>query len=384
MSIARRFVLVAGGTGGHMIPADALADALAARGHAVSIVTDARGMRYPGLFSRAEVHVMPAGRPGGGMLGWLRALRDVAAGRRMAAGLYRAERPAAVVGFGGYPALPALLAAVARGVPTAIHEQNAILGRTNRLLAGRVDAIATAYEAVGRLRPGWARKVELTGNPVRAEVLSLRDRPAPRLDAAEPFRVLVTGGSQGATILSSVVPDGLALLPGPLRARLAVTHQARPEDADAARARYAEHGIAAEVATYLPDMPARLATTHLVVARAGASTIAELTAAGRPAVLVPLPGAMDDHQTANAREMTAGGGARTIAQSAFTPAALAAAIADLTASADRLEEAAALARAAGRPDAAERLADLVERLARTPTLDPVPQGQPGPLKEALA
>lgn len=383
MSLKRVFVLAAGGTGGHMVPAHALAEELRARGHAVHLISDARGVRFPGLFEGVETHIMPAGRLGGGPLGAIRALRDVWRGRRMAAGLYRRLKPAAVVGFGGYPSLPSLLAAVGRGLPAAIHEQNAVLGRTNRLLAGRVEAIATAYPTVQRIRAAHAGKVVLVGNPVREAVLALRDRPAPPLGQGGPFRVLVTGGSQGATILSTVVPDGLALLPAALRAGLQVTHQARAEDVAAARALYASHGIAAEVLTYIEDMPARLATTHLVIARAGASTIAELTAAGRPAILVPLPSAMDDHQTWNAREMAEGGGARTIAQAGFTPTALAEAVGALAASPAALAEAAALARAAGLPDAAKRLADLVERLGRTPDMDITPAPQPQ-RKEALA
>ncbi|MBU3077770.1 undecaprenyldiphospho-muramoylpentapeptide beta-N-acetylglucosaminyltransferase [Sphingomonas quercus] len=384
MRITQSFVLVAGGTGGHMVPAHALGQELIARGHGVTLITDKRGTRFPGLFEGVDVQVMRAGRVGSGPLGWLRALGDIVAGRRMAGRLYKRVKPAAVIGFGGYPALPALLAATARDIPSAIHEQNAVLGRTNRLLAPRVEAIATAYDIVQRIRPRWQGKVELVGNPVRAEVLDLRMRPAPRLEPGGPFRVLVTGGSQGATILSTVVPDGLAALPEPLRAHLSVVHQARPEDADQARARYAAHGIAAEVHTYLADMPERLAVSHLVIARAGASTIAELTAAGRPAILVPLPSAMDDHQTFNAREMAESGGARMIAQADFTPASLAAAIADMAATADTLAEAAAFARAAGRPDAVERLADLVERLGRTTDLDPLPAVPIPVRKEALA
>jgi len=378
------FVLAAGGTGGHMVPADATAQALRARGHRVVLITDARGARFPGLFEGVDVRIMPAGRLGGGILGTLRALRDVARGRRMAAGLYREARPAAVIGFGGYPALPALLAASARAIPAAIHEQNAILGRTNRLLAGRVAAIATSYERVGRLKPAYEAKVELTGNPVRAEVLRLRDAPAP-VPGDGPIHILVTGGSQGATILSTVVPDGLALLEPQIATRLRVVHQARPEDTDGARARYAANGIAAEVATYLADMPARLAIVHVVVARAGASTIAELTAAGRASILVPLPSATDDHQTANARALTDAGGGVAIPQPQFTPDAVAAAVHRLLASDDALAETAALARAAGRPDAAERLADLAERIARIPA-GPVPVAPaPAPiLKEALA
>ena len=284
------------------------------------------------------------------------------AGRAQAIELYRHQKPAAVIGFGGYPALPALLAAFKAGIPTAVHEQNAVLGRVNRLVAGRVDAIATSYANVARLKDKYRGKAHLVGNPVRDAVLALRSQPYPLLEEDGIFRVLVTGGSQGASVLSQVVPDGLSLLPIAFRRRLQVTHQARIEDIDAARAKYADLSIAAELATYLPDMPEQLAWAHLVIARAGASTLAELTCAGRPAILVPLPSATDDHQTANAREMTEAGGARTIAQTAFTPVELAKQMQRLGLDPAALQNAAGRARSCGRPDAARDLADLVENL----------------------
>ena len=369
MSVTRHFVLAAGGTGGHMMPAHALAAELARRGHRVALITDERGRRIPGLFEGTDVHVMPAGRVAGGPLGWLKALGGIRAGRAMARELYRDLRPTAVVGFGGYPALPALLAALSAGVATAVHEQNAVLGRVNRLLARRVDAIATAYPHVERLKPRYAVKTALVGNPVREEVKAIGRARFPEVSEDLPLRLLVTGGSQGATILSSVVPQGLGLLPEPTRARLRVVQQCRPEDIDAARAAYARLGIAAELTTYLEDLPAVLAETHLVVARAGASTIAELTVAGRPAILVPLPSAMDDHQTANAREMAAEGGARAVPQSAFTPARLAAEVMELAGEPEALIAAATRAKACGRPNATEDLADLIEGFGRAPVMD---------------
>ncbi len=345
-----------------MVPAAALAAELTRRGHHVALVSDERGVRFPGLFDGVQTHVLPAGRLAGGPLGWMKAGRKMLAGRSMAVELYRSFKPAAVIGFGGYPAFPALAAAFKLKIPTIVHEQNAVLGRVNRLVAGKVDAIATSYADVERLKPAHERKVHLIGNPVRDQVLELRERPYPELDGDGIFRVLVTGGSQGASILSDVVPDGLALLPPHFRARLQVTHQARPEDIDGVRQRYAEHGIPAEIATYLPDLPERLAWAHVVIARAGASTIAELTAAGRPAILVPLPSATDDHQTANAREITASGGARTIAQGAFTAQELAKQMQKLGLEPQALANAAARAKACGRPRAAAALADLVEHI----------------------
>ncbi|MFV0622839.1 undecaprenyldiphospho-muramoylpentapeptide beta-N-acetylglucosaminyltransferase [Sphingomonas sp. ac-8] len=381
---SKHYVLAAGGTGGHMVPAAALAAELTERGHRVALVSDERGVRFPGLFDGIQTHVLPAGRLSGGPVGWLRAGRQMLAGRTMAMALYDTFQPSAVIGFGGYPALPALLAAFARKLPTVIHEQNAVLGRVNRLVAGRVGAIATSYEDVQRLKPAHAAKTHLVGNPVRESVLALRDRPFPTPEEDGLFRVLVTGGSQGASILSQVVPDGLALLPVHFRRRLQVTHQARLEDIDRVRAQYAEHGIPAEIATYLPDLPERLAWSHVVIARAGASTIAELTAAGRPAILVPLPSATDDHQTVNAREITQAGGARTIPQTAFTPTELAKQIQKLGLEPQALENAAGRARSCGRPYAVRDLADLVESIDATPARPRTRSAKPAPAREALA
>lgn len=369
--MSRHFVLAAGGTGGHMVPAAALATELTRRGHRVALVSDARGVRFPGLFDDIQTHVLPAGRLAGGPVGWARASLEMWRGRAMARQLYRTFKPSAVIGFGGYPAFPALLAAFAEKIPTAVHEQNAVLGRVNRLVAGRVDAIATSYGETERLAGKYAGKTRLVGNPVREAVLALRAKPYPLLEEDGIFRVLVTGGSQGASVLSQVVPDGLAMLPVTFRRRLQVTHQARIEDIDAARAKYAEHQIAADLATYLPDMPEQLAWAHLVIARAGASTIAELTAAGRPAILVPLPGATDDHQTANAREMTKAGGARTVAQAIFTPVELAKQMQRLGLDPAALENAATRAKSVGRPQAVSDLADLVESLGAPRSALPV-------------
>ncbi|MEA3002687.1 MAG: UDP-N-acetylglucosamine--N-acetylmuramyl-(pentapeptide) pyrophosphoryl-undecaprenol [Sphingomonadales bacterium] len=372
MTFARHYVLAAGGTGGHMIPAHALAEELIRRGHRVALVTDDRGARIPGLFGGVQVHILPAGRLSGGPAGWLRAVKNIFTGRAMASRLYETFRPAAVIGFGGYPALPALLAAQRDRIPTLIHEQNAVLGRVNRLMAGRVDAIATAYPEVDRLSKGHAGKVHLVGNPVRDEVLALRDQPYPALTEDGIFRVLVTGGSQGATVLSDVVPGGLGLLPEHFRRRLQVTQQCRAEDIEEVRAKYARLGIPADLATYITDMPGKLAWTHLVIARAGASTIAELTAAGRPAILIPLPSATDDHQSSNAREMAKAGGARMIAQAGFTPVELAKQMQKLGLDPKALANAAARARAVGRPKAASDLADLVERTGRDRGDEPAP------------
>ncbi|WP_415642126.1 undecaprenyldiphospho-muramoylpentapeptide beta-N-acetylglucosaminyltransferase [Sphingomonas antarctica] len=357
---AKLFVLAAGGTGGHMVPAHALARELKDRGHKVALVTDARGSKIPGLFDGVATHVLPAGRLTGRPTSWLPGVRAIMQGRAQARALYKQRKPAAVIGFGGYPAYPALAAAFGMGVKTAVHEQNAVLGRVNRLVAARVDAIATSYPDTARVRASCEDKVRLVGNPVRAEVIAIGTRPYPAVGGT--FHLLVTGGSQGATVMSRVVPEAFALLPDNLRSRLSVVQQARAEDMDAVRARYEKLAIKAEIATYLTDLPERLAVAHLVIGRAGASTISELTAAGRPAILIPLPSAMDDHQTANAREMADAGGAIVLTEAHITPQRLADAIADLAA---RLPEAAAAALSVGRPEAVRLLADLVESLDNT-------------------
>tara|TARA_A100001391_G_scaffold41069_1_gene23381 strand:+ start:2718 stop:3896 length:1179 start_codon:yes stop_codon:yes gene_type:complete len=384
MSISRHFVLAAGGTGGHMIPAHAVAEELMARGHHVALVTDERGAKIPGIFDKAQVHVLPAGRMTKNPKSWPGALKAILAGRAMARRLNETFRPTAVVGFGGYPAMPALLAALADGVPTAVHEQNAVLGRVNRLVAGRVDAIATAYPGVERLKEKYAAKVHLIGNPVREEVKQLREEDFPALTEESVFRVLVIGGSQGASILSSVVPEGLSMLPVALRRRLQVTQQCRAEDIERVRKTYAEMEIPADLATYFNDVPEKLGWSHLVIARAGASTLAELTCAGRPAILVPLPSAMDDHQTANAREMTEAGGARTIPQARFTAVELAKQMQKMAMEPGALQNAAKRARGCGRPNAARDMADLLESIGHAPIVNDAVRVGPTPTSLNLA
>lgn len=366
------FVLAAGGTGGHMIPAHALAAELKSRGHGVMLITDERGARFPGLFGGVPVHILPAGRLGGGPIGLLKAGIAVVKGRGQAKRLYGLHRPDAVVGFGGYPAFPALLAASSLNIPTVLHEQNAVLGRVNRLLAGEAIAIGVAYDRIDHLKPRYREKAVLVGNPVRDEIARLGEEPYPPFDEFGPLRILVTGGSQGATILGRVVPAGLGLLQPALRRRLQVVQQCRPEDIERVRAQYAELGIPAELMTYIEDMAAKMGEAHLVIGRAGASTVAELTAAGRPAILVPFAAATDDHQTANAREMVKAGGARSIQEASFTPEVLARQVEVLAMDPVAMNNAAARALSVGRPHAARDLADLVERVGNG--LSPVPVG----------
>ncbi|OYZ14091.1 MAG: undecaprenyldiphospho-muramoylpentapeptide beta-N-acetylglucosaminyltransferase [Sphingomonadales bacterium 28-64-96] len=352
------YVLCAGGTGGHMVPAHCLALELMARGHKVHLVTDERGLRFPGLFPGVPVTKVEAASTG--RSGW-RSLPQVALsiwkGRSAARKLFKEMRPRAVIGFGGYPALPGLLAGLSLYLPCLIHEQNAVLGRTNRYLAPRVRAIATSFPRVRRMEGSWQRRAHFVGNPVRPEVLAARgvkfDENAARL------KLLVTGGSQGAAVLNRVVPAAVRLLPAAVRANLDITHQGRDEDAQEMLAAYRAAGIEPTIAAYFPDLPAEMASSHIVIARSGASTVAELAVMGRPSILVPLPIATDDHQADNAAALVAAGGAQMIRQQDFTPEQLAEALTGWLTDRKGLAEAAAAARAAGHPEAAIRLANLV-------------------------
>jgi UDP-N-acetylglucosamine--N-acetylmuramyl-(pentapeptide) pyrophosphoryl-undecaprenol N-acetylglucosamine transferase len=387
-AVSRHYVLAAGGTGGHLIPAFALAIELERRGHHVALITDERGAQIPGKPETLPAHILPPGRIAGlNPLGWLKGIKGVLEGRSMALRLFESFQPTAVVGFGGYPALPTMLAARSAGIPTILHEQNAVLGRVNRFFASRVDAIATSFEQVDRLDSKLDAKVTLVGNPVREEVMGLRDAPFPPFTDESLLRILVTGGSQGARVLSEVVPDGLAMLPTALRSRLQVIQQCRAEDIDTVRNRYASHGIPAELATYFENMAERLAGAHLFIGRAGASTIAELSAVGRPAILIPLPIATDDHQAANTREIVAAGGARSIRQEKFTATELAKQIQAMAQRPETLANAAHAAWNCGYPNAATDLADLVEGFGGAPLMDVIRVGaKPAKAKsqEALA
>jgi UDP-N-acetylglucosamine--N-acetylmuramyl-(pentapeptide) pyrophosphoryl-undecaprenol N-acetylglucosamine transferase len=355
-----RFVIAAGGTGGHFFPAEALAAELLKRGHRIALMTDARsgGLASP-VFAAGERFVLAgAGIAGRGVVRAVRAVFALVRGTLQARRILARERSAAIVGFGGYPSVAPVLAArlLGRRPAIALHEQNAVLGRANRGLSRFADLLALSHSATARV-PASVR-TEITGNPVRPAIIALAGRGY--VPPTGIIRLLVLGGSLGARVFSDVVPPALAMLPAETRARLAVTQQCRAEDIDRVRAEYAAAGIAADLAPFFTDVAALLAGAHLVIARAGASTVAELATAGRPAVLVPLPGAIDDHQSANARALD---GAWTMPQPGFTPAALGELVAGLIANPDRLVQAAAAAAAGGRPDAAANLADAVERLA---------------------
>jgi len=352
-------LLAAGGTGGHLFPAEALANALSRRGVAVELVTDERALRYGDTFPARAMHTVPAGTPrsgsiverGGAILrlgfGVLKALR-----------LIRRLKPAVVVGFGGYPSVPPLLAASLLGAPTVLHEANGVMGRANRFLASRVDAIAAGFPLDDA---ELAAKLTVTGNPLRPKALAAAGEPYPAEDGR--LRLLVTGGSQGARVMADIVPAAVAALPEELRGRLVIVQQTRPEDMARVKAIYDGAAVAAELASFFSDLPHRMAQAQLVIARAGASTVSELAAIGRAAILVPLPHALDQDQASNAAVLKATGAAEVVRQEDFTPRFLSGRLAQLLSDLPQLRARAEKAKAAGVADAAERLAELTLRTA---------------------
>lgn len=361
MSVGKLALIAAGGTGGHMFPAQALAEKLLAHGWRVRLSTDERGARYAGGFPDAvgrEI-VRAATTARGGIAGKLTAPFKIGAGVTDALRAMRADRPAVVVGFGGYPTIPAMTAAVLLGVPRMIHEQNGVMGRVNRIFARRVQRVACGTWPTEL--PDGVRGIHV-GNPVRRAVLAHAGAPYAAPDDTGPLRLLVIGGSQGARVLSDIVPAAVAALPDDLRARLSVSHQARAEDGTRVTAAYAAAGVAAEVRAFFTDVPERLAGCQAVVSRSGASSIADITAIGRPAILVPFAAAAGDHQSANARALAESGAAMVLPESALDTETLTRDLRAILTDPLRAEGMAAAALTLGRPDAADRLYDLVTEL----------------------
>lgn len=352
-------LLAAGGTGGHVFPAEALAAELAHRGYRLGFVTDARGKGFGGAFAEAPLYRIPAGTPTGRSLpGKVLAAVDIMRGMLTSWRLLARLKPAAVVGFGGYPSLPLMLAATQQRIASLIHEQNAVLGRVNRLVAKRCEAIAVSFPDT-RFVPAGARAV-LTGNPVRP---AIRDAAGSAYVApGSEWRLLVLGGSQGARIFSDIVPAALAALPADLRGRLRVVQQCRPEDLDRVRAAYAAAGIPAEISSFFANVADLMKASQLVISRSGASSTAEIAVIGRPSLLVPYAFATDDHQTANAAALVRAGAARMVAQRDFTVQVCHDLISELLTAPDALHRMAAAAATLGHGNAAARLADLVDQI----------------------
>jgi UDP-N-acetylglucosamine--N-acetylmuramyl-(pentapeptide) pyrophosphoryl-undecaprenol N-acetylglucosamine transferase len=362
--LTQTILLAAGGTGGHLFPATALAQELTRRGFAVELVTDERAEQYGADFPARATYQVPSatfsGRSPGAVMNTLSTLGK---------GYFRARRllemvqPHVVVGFGGYPTLPPLLAARSLAIPTVLHEQNAVMGRANRLLSRFADAIALSFSTTKHLRRSAEKRSVVTGNPVRDAVVAFRGQAYTPPESAGRLLLLVFGGSQGARFFSEMMPKALAQLPSPLRWRLTVVQQARPEDVSEVRDAYREAEITAHVAPFFQDLPERIANSHLVISRAGASTVAELTAIGRPAIVVPLPHAIDNDQLENGRRLEDSGGGWCMHQSSISPEFLAGRLEELLSKPERLAQAADKSKAMGNVYAVNRLADLVADLA---------------------
>ncbi len=380
---SRVIVLAAGGTGGHIFPAEALAEEMLLRGYTPHLVTDHRFHQYnknsgDGVLGRIPIHTITAGSLGGGVASRMKNALGLARGTLQARALLKELKPIAVVGFGGYPSFPTMAAAIFSGRITVIHEQNSVLGRVNRLFARKVKKLATTYSDTRGIH-----KVEpvLTGNPVRGAIRALAKVEYPQLANDNMLRLLVIGGSQGASVFSRVLPEAMKLLHAQVRARIRLDQQCRAGEIEEVRKAYSELGMQVDLAPFFVDVAARLASSHLVIARAGASTVAELTAAGRPAILVPLPQATDNHQYYNAQAIEDVGGGWVIAQDAFTPQVLADKIETLLLSPQRLAECAVAMHGIGRPDASAALADCVLEAAG---ILPKSNGNGSPAPQELA
>jgi UDP-N-acetylglucosamine--N-acetylmuramyl-(pentapeptide) pyrophosphoryl-undecaprenol N-acetylglucosamine transferase len=353
-------VLAAGGTGGHVFPAEALASELISRGLRLVLITDRRGVNLEGRLADLETHrVWAGGIAGKGFFARVASTIEIIIGTLQAWFLLKKLKPAVVVGFGGYASVPTMLAAAYSGVKTAIHEQNAVLGRANRLLAKRVVKIATSFERVVAIPDTLKSNIVVTGMPVRPSVVKMREKSYPNLTDDKNINLLVFGGSQGAHIFSNVIPGALKKINSKIRRRIRVTQQSRPEDINNVRAAYNALRIEADISSFFDDVPQKIAEAHLVISRSGASSIAELTTIGRPAILVPYVHAVDDHQSCNAYAVDEIGGGWLIPEDAFTHGMLAARLEALLSMPQILENAGLAARAVGKPDAASRLADMV-------------------------
>ena len=367
-------VLAAGGTGGHLFPAQALAEELKRRDYEIHLITDARVREYGADFPAERIYDVPSATitfkspwrlPERAWKLWR--------GYGIAKTILQQLRPQVVVGFGGYPSFPPVAAAARLHIPLVLHEANAVMGRANLAMAKWSTTIASSFPSIANLPVDLRGKVQLTGNPVREQVLKLAGSSYEPADPETTFRIVVFGGSQGAKFFSDIMPAAVAELPGPLRRKLRIVQQCRAEDVEAVKAKYDELGIESEVQAFFTDLPKRMADSHLVIARSGASTVAELSVIGRPAILVPLPHAVDNDQLRNAESFTASGGGWLMAQADLAPERLAATIMHLRYHDGDLAEAARAALEHGRPDAASRLAEVVERLAR-PVTNYIPEG----------
>lgn len=360
MADKKHITLVAGGTGGHMMPAEAVSRELVARGYTVDLITDKRGDAYENIMRSLPRTVLKTGHMSSvGILGKMQLAINLMKSYRQCKQLMRQKRPDVVVGFGGYPSVPAMKAAFSLKIPTVLHEQNAVLGRSNRLLLKKCDALALSFKPTRRLKEIYQHKAHHTGNPIRKEVVAVGLHPYPVPKADAPIHLLVIGGSQGARILSDVVPQSISLLPSALKARLVVTHQARPEDVERVKDIYAKAKISAKVAPFFEDMAQEFTLAHLVISRAGASSVTEIISAARPAIYIPLLSATDDHQTANAKTVTQEKAGWLLPENTLTMESLADTLQTIIADNALLATVSKKAVSQAKPDADKALADLI-------------------------
>jgi len=364
MSNEKKQILIsAGGTGGHIFPAEALARDLIGRGYHVALATDMRGAKYKNFAGGIPTHVLKSGGLNSGVLSKFKTIFSLGVGILQAKRLIKKLNPVVVIGFGGYPSFPAVHAAQKKNIPTVIHEQNAIIGKANAMLAHKADRIALPMSKVVGLSDEDKSRTVVTGNPVRSDIAALYNEPYPALEQDGVIKVLVLGGSLGAHVFSEVIPDMIDKLPEQYKARLEIVQQCRDGDIENVRARYQSAGVKAELETFFDDVSKRLAECHLVIGRSGASTVAEVTTAGRPAIFVPYPHHKDQQQKRNADAVFDAGGAWVMTEEGFNADTLQARIEAFLQSPETLFTAAENSRACGKPDAARRLGNLVTALA---------------------
>lgn len=354
-------VLAAGGTGGHLFPAEALAQELLARGHKVIILTDKRGNAFKSLGEKVEIKTVKAAYMKAGIVSKLKAVIDMGLGITQAALLLRKYKPDVIVGFGGYPSFPGVFAGQKMGIPTILHEQNAVLGKANIWLADKAVEIATAFDNTREIKPANQSKTSTTGNPVRADIVAVRQSPYEVPTADGDVRIFITGGSQAAKIFGDVVPDAVGKLPEHLKKRLLIVHQCREDAIEITTKKYQQAGVRAEIKSFFNDMADRLKSCHLFIGRGGASTVAEIAVAGKPAIFIPYPGHADMQQKFNAEVVSNKGGGWTVLQENFTPDYLAAKLTEFINDPSILSTAAAAAKSCGEDKAAQKLADVVEK-----------------------
>lgn len=357
-------VLSAGGTGGHMTPARALGLDLLSRGYQVEVITDTRGLNFAQIFDGMPMHVVKAGTLGGGIKGKIGGMANLGFGMVKASLILGKLKPALVVGFGGYPSVPGVYAAQKMGIPTILHESNAVIGRANAFLAPKASRIALSLPEMSGIDERLHDRCVITGNPVRPDIAALYTQPYPTPKPDGELRILIMGGSLGARVLSQIVPQALSMLDADLRARLRIVQQCRAEDIESVRDIYQAAQIDATLKTFFDDVPEQLAKAHLVIARSGASTVAEVTTAGRPAIFVPAAYHADQQQKMNADAVADAGGAWVMTEAGFTQEALLARIETFLQNPETLFKAAENARSCGKPDAARKLGNLVTTLAR--------------------